>query len=303
MTTSAPAEDTGHSPIPSERPDRTTSRPRRVNRRVIPGFGLTMGFTLLYLTLLVLIPLSAVVLRTSGMGWEDFWKAISGRQVVASYKVTFGISVLAALTNAFFGFIVAWVLTRYRFYGRRLVDALVDLPFALPTAVAGIALTALYAPTGWLGQLLYPLGLETAYSRTGIFIALTFIGLPFVVRTLQPVIEDFDREVEEAGASLGASRFRVFFTIILPGLVPAALTGFSLAFARAIGEYGSVVFISGNLPLKTEITPLIIVKSLENRKYEDATAVACVLLVSSFLVLLLVNVLQRWSESIGQARH
>ncbi len=299
MTSSALPEDTGHRPIPSER--RPYPR-RRLNRRVIPGFGLTMGFTVTYLTLLVLIPLSAVFLRTAGMGWEDFWKAISGRQVVASYKVTFGISFLAALTNAFFGFIVAWVLTRYRFPGRKLVDALVDLPFALPTAVAGIALTALYAPNGWLGQYLYPLGIETAYSRTGIFIALTFIGLPFVVRTLQPVIEDFDKEVEEAGASLGASRWRVFFTIIVPGLVPAMLTGFSLAFARAIGEYGSVIFISGNKPLQTEITPLVIVKSLENYNYPQATAVACVMLVASFVLLLVVNVLQRWSESIGQAK-
>jgi sulfate transport system permease protein len=280
------------------------SRPtrRRPNRRVIPGFGLTMGFTMSYLALLVLIPISAVFIRSSGMGWDDFWKAISGRQVVASYKVTFGISFLAALTNAVFGFVVAWVLTRYRFPGRKLVDALVDLPFALPTAVAGIALTALYGPNGWLGRPLYAIGIETAYSRVGIFIALTFIGLPFVVRTLQPVIDDFDKEVEEAGASLGAGRLRVFLTIILPALAPAMLTGFSLAFARAIGEYGSVIFISGNKPLQTEITPLVIVKSLENHKYPQATAIACVMLVASFALLLVVNVLQRWSESIGQAR-
>lgn len=282
-----------------------------------------MGFTLSYLTLLVLIPLSAVFIRGSGMGWEEFWKAISGRQVVAAYQITFGISFLAALTNAFFGFIIAWVLSRYRFFGKKLIDALVDLPFALPTAVAGIALTALYGPNGWLGQFFYapdegverfflvrwigqvlwPLGIETAYSRTGIFIALTFIGLPFVVRTLQPVMEDFDREVEEAGTSLGAGRLRIFFSIILPTLVPAALTGFSLAFARAVGEYGSVVFISGNLPLKTEIAPHIIVKALEDHNYPQATAIACVLLVSSFAILLVVNLLQRWSESIGQARH
>ncbi len=269
---------------------------RRASRRVLPGFGLTMGITVTYLTLLVLIPLSAVFIRSSGMGWEAFWFAITGRQVVASYKVTFGISFLAALTNAFFGFIVAWILTRYRFPGRRIFDALVDLPFALPTAVAGIALTALYARTGWLGQFFYPLGVETAYSQVGIFIALTFIGLPFVVRTLQPVLEGLDTEVEEAGASLGAGRAKVFVQIILPALLPALLTGFALAFARAIGEYGSVIFISGNIPLRTEITPLVIVKFLENYQYPQATAVAAVMLVSSFLLLFVINVLQRWAE-------
>ena len=300
MTSNTPRENTGDRPIsPTSVPKR---RRERINRRVIPGFGLTMGFTLTYLTLLVLIPLSAVFIRTSGMGREDFWKAISSPQVVSAYKVTFGVSFYAALTNAFFGFIVAWVLTRYQFPGRKLVDALVDLPFALPTAVAGIALTALYAPNGWLGQFFYPLGLETAYSTTGIFIALTFIGMPFVVRTLQPVIEVFDHEVEEAGASLGASRLRDFFTIIIPALIPAMLTGFALAFARAIGEYGSVIFISGNQPMKTEIVPLVIVKFLENYNYPQATAVACVMLVASFVLLLIVNILQRWTESIGQAR-
>jgi sulfate transport system permease protein len=269
---------------------------RRVPRRVLPGFGLTMGITVTYLTLLVLIPLSAVFIRSSGMGWGEFWSAITGRQVVASYKVTFGISFLAAVTNAFFGFIVAWILTRYRFPGRRIFDALVDLPFALPTAVAGIALTALYARTGWLGQFFYPLGIETAYSQVGIFIALTFIGLPFVVRTLQPVLEDLDTEVEEAGASLGASRAKVFLQIIFPALLPALLTGFALAFARAIGEYGSVIFISGNIPLRTEITPLVIVKFLENYQYPQATAVAAVMLVASFLLLFVINLLQRWAE-------
>jgi len=261
-----------------------------------------MGFTLTYLTLLVLIPLSAVFIRSSGMGWEAFWQAITGPQVVASYKVTFGISFYAAITNAFFGFIVAWVLTRYHFPGKRLIDAMVDLPFALPTAVAGIALTALYAKTGWLGQWTYAIGIPTAYSQPGIFIALTFIGLPFVVRTLQPVLEDFDSEVEEAAASLGAGRIRTFVFIIVPALVPAILTGFALAFARAIGEYGSVIFISGNMPMRTEITPLVIVKFLENYQYPQATAVACVMLVASFFILLVINILQRWSESIGQAR-
>jgi len=215
---------------------------------------------------------------------------------VASYKVTFGISFLAAAANAFFGFIVAWILTRYRFPGRRFFDALVDLPFALPTAVAGIALTSLYARTGWLGQFFYPLGIETAYSQVGIFIALTFIGLPFVVRTLQPVLEDLDTEVEEAGASLGAGRARVFTQIIVPALLPAMLTGFALAFARAIGEYGSIIFISGNIPLRTEITPLVIVKFLENYQFPQATAVAAVMLVASFVLLFVINLLQRWAE-------
>lgn len=255
-----------------------------------------MGITVTYLTLLVLIPLSAVFIRSSGMGWSEFWEAVTGRQVMASYRVTFGISFLAAATNAFFGFIVAWILTRYRFPGRRFFDAMVDLPFALPTAVAGIALTALYARTGWLGQFFYPLGIETAYSQVGIFIALTFIGLPFVVRTLQPVLEDLDTEVEEAGASLGAGRARVFVQIILPALLPAILTGFALAFARAIGEYGSVIFISGNIPLRTEITPLVIVKFLENYQFPQATAVSAVMLTASFFLLLVINLLQRWAE-------
>jgi sulfate transport system permease protein len=276
---------------------KTLARKRsRASRRVLPGFGLSMGITVTYLTLLVLIPLSAVFIRSSGMGWEEFWSAVTGRQVMASYKVTFGISFLAAATNAVFGFIVAWILTRYRFPGRRIFDALVDLPFALPTAVAGIALTALYARNGWLGQFFYPLGIETAYSQVGIFIALTFIGLPFVVRTLQPVLEDLDTEVEEAGASLGAGRAQVFLQIILPALLPALLTGFALAFARSIGEYGSVIFISGNIPLRTEITPLVIVKFLENYQYPQATAVACVMLVASFVLLFVINLLQRWAE-------
>lgn len=269
---------------------------RRPSRLILPGFGLTMGITVTYLTLIVLIPLSAVFIRSSGMGWDAFWTAITGRQVVASYKVTFGISFLAAATNAVFGFLVAWVLTRYRFPGRRILDALVDLPFALPTAVAGIALTALYARNGWLGQFFYSLGIETAYSQVGIYIALTFIGLPFVVQTLQPVMEDLDAEVEEAAASLGAGRAKVFTQIIVPALLPAMLTGFALAFARAIGEYGSVIFISGNIPLRTEITPLVIVKFLENYQYPQATAVAAVMLTASFALLFVINLLQRWAE-------
>lgn len=280
----------------------SSRRKEKINRRVIPGFGLSLGFSLSYLSLIVLIPISAVFIRTSGLGWEGFWNTITSRQVVASYQVTFGVSLAAALVNAVFGLVIAWVLVRYRFPGRKLIDGLVDLPFALPTAVAGIALTALYAKNGWLGQFFYPLGIETAYSKVGIFIALTFIGLPFVVRTIQPVLEDLDSEVEEAAASLGASRLRTWIKIILPALTPALLTGFALAFARAIGEYGSVIFISGNMPMRTEITPLIIVKFLEQYQYAQATAVACFMLIVSFALLLVINVLQRWTESIGEPR-
>ena len=269
----------------------------------MPGLGLSMGLSLAYISLLLLIPLSAVFIRASGIGWEEFWRVVTSRQVVASYKVTFGVSLAAAVTNGFFGLLVAWALARYRFPGRKLIDGLVDLPFALPTAVAGVALTALYAKNGWLGQFLYSLGIETAYSKIGIYIALTFIGLPFVVRTLQPVIEGLDAEVEEAGASLGASRWRVWSRIILPALVPALLTGFALSFARAIGEYGSVIFISGNMPMRTEITPLIIVKFLEQYQYGHATSVACVMLVISFALLLVINLLQRWSENVGKSRN
>jgi sulfate transport system permease protein len=276
----------------------------RIHRRsVIPGFGLSMGFATTYLTLLILIPLAGVFFKTAGLTWAEFWNAISSRQVVASYKVTFGISLAAAVVNGFFGLIVAWVLVRYRFPGKRLVDGMVDLPFALPTAVAGIALTALYSQNGWMGRMLYPLGIESAYSQLGIFIALTFVSMPFVIRTVQPVLEDLDKETEEAAASLGSGRFRTFFKVIFPAILPALLTGFSLAFARSVGEYGSVIFISGNMPLRTEITPLVIVKFLEQYQYEQATAVATVMLVVSFTLLFIINVLQRWSESIGRARH
>lgn len=284
-------------------PTAPNEKKARPNRRIIPGFGLSMGITLTYLSLLVLIPLSGVFVMTSQMSWDDFWSVVTSRQVVATYKVTFGVSFAAACTNAVFGLLVAWALVRYRFPGRKLLDGMVDLPFALPTAVAGIALTALYAQTGWLGQFFYKIGIETAYSKTGIFIALTFIGIPFVVRTVQPVIEDLDAEVEEAAASLGAGRLRTWITIVLPALIPALLTGFALAFARAIGEYGSVIFISGNMPLRTEITPLIIVKFLEQYQYAEATAVAAVMLIVSFILLLIINLLQRWTESIGQARN
>jgi len=263
---------------------------------VVPGFGLTLGFTLFYLSLIVLIPLSATFLRTSQMGWPAFWEAVASPRVVSSYRLTFGASLLAALVNLVFGMITAWVLVRYRFPGRRLVDALVDLPFALPTAVAGIALTAVYSTHGWIGRIIEPLGLKVAFTPIGVWVALTFIGLPFVVRTLQPVLEDMERDVEEASGSLGANRWQTFWRVLLPPLFPPLLTGFALAFARAVGEYGSVVFISGNMPMRTEITPLLIVTKLEQYDYAGATAIAVVMLVVSFLLLLLINLLQWWSR-------
>lgn len=264
-------------------------------RSVIPGFGLTLGYSLLYLSLIVLIPLSATLFRTATMGWSSFWEAITSARVMASYRLTFGVSFLAALVNVVFGLVVAWVLTRYAFPGRRLVDAVVDLPFALPTAVAGIALTTIYSKNGWMGRLLEPLGIQVAYTPVGIWVALTFIGLPFVVRTLQPVLEDLDRELEEASATLGAGRWTTFRRIVLPLLVPPLLTGFALAFARAVGEYGSVVFISGNMPMKTEITPLLIMTKLEQYDYAGAAALAVVMLVLSFAVLFLINAVQWWA--------
>jgi sulfate transport system permease protein len=262
---------------------------------VLPGFGLTLGFTLLYLSLIVLIPLSALFIKTATMDWPTFWQTIVDPRVVTSYQLSFGASLVAAASNACFGFLVAWTLVRYTFPGKRLVDAMVDLPFALPTAVSGIALTALYAPNGWIGQYLQPLGIKTAFSPLGVMIALTFIGLPFVVRTLQPALEDLSAETEEAAASLGATRLQTFRRVILPTVLPALLTGFALAFARALGEYGSVVFISGNMPLKTEIVPLIIVTKLEQYDYTGATAVAVVTLLASFAILLGINALQRWT--------
>jgi len=263
---------------------------------VLPGFGITMGFTLTYLSLIVLIPLSTLVFKSATLGPAAFWAAVTSSRVVASYKLTFGAALAAAAVNAVFGLVVAWVLARYRFPGQRLVDAFVDLPFALPTAVAGIALTALYAENGWLGRPLADLGIIVAYTPLGVTVALTFIGLPFVVRTLQPVIEDLDPEVEEAAASLGASRAQTFARVVLPALLPAWLTGFALAFARAVGEYGSVVFIAGNMPMKTEIAPLLIITKLEQYDYAGATAIALVLLVASFLLLLSINLLQHWSS-------
>jgi len=263
---------------------------------VIPGFGLTLGYTVFYLSLIVLVPLSALFLRTSAMGWEQFWTTITDPRVVASYRLTFGASLVGALINALFGFIAAWTLVRYTFPGKKLVDALIDLPFALPTAVSGIALTAIYAPNGWLGQYLEPLGIKAAFSPLGVTIALTFIGLPFVVRTLQPALEELDPAVEEAAASLGADRLAIFVRVILPALLPALLTGFALAFARALGEYGSVVFISGNMPMKTEITALLIIAKLEQYDYAGATAIAVAMLLASFAILLTINLLQWWSS-------
>lgn len=268
----------------------------RTEKNVLPGYRLTLGYSLFYLTLLILIPLMATFAKIFGMGWTEFWKTVSSERVVASYQLSFGASLLAGGINVVFGLLVAWVLVRYDFPGRRLVDAIIDLPFALPTAVAGIALTAVYAKNGWLGQYLEPLGIKAAYSRLGVLIALVFIGLPFVVRTIQPVLEDLEVEVEEASASLGASRWQTFWMVILPELWPALLTGFSLSFARALGEYGSVVFISGNMPMKTEITPLLIMTKLEQFDYAGATALAVVMLIISFMVLLLINLLQRWNQ-------
>lgn len=263
---------------------------------VLPGFNLSLGFTIFYLSLIVLIPLSAAFIKTSTLSLHEFWVAVASPRVVASYKLTFGASLIGASINAVFGLLTAWVLTRYTFPGKRIIDALVDLPFALPTAVAGIALTAIYAPNGWIGSLLAPHGIKVAFTPIGVVIALTFIGLPFVVRTVQPILEDLEAETEEAAASLGANRWQTFTKIIFPAIAPALLTGFSLAFARAIGEYGSVIFIAGNMPMVSEITPLIIITKLEQYDYAGATAVAVVMLVISFILLLGINGLQWWNS-------
>lgn len=267
----------------------------RKNRSALPGFGLTMGYTLLYLSLIVLIPLAVLVIRSFRGGWEEFWVAATTPRVIAAYKLTFFASLFAAVVNVIFGFIVAWTLVRYQVPGKKFIDALIDLPFALPTSVSGIALCAVYAPHGWFGQFLMPLGIKTAFSPLGIVIALVFIGLPFVVRTVQPAIEEIDRETEEAAASLGASRLQAFGRVILPAVFPALLTGFTLAFARALGEYGSVVFISGNMPFKTEIASLLIISKLEQYDYTGATAIATVMLAASFALLLGINLLQWWA--------
>ncbi len=267
----------------------------RRRRSVLPGFGLTLGLTLLYLSLIVLIPLSATFLKASTAGWSAFWHTVTEPRALASYRVTFGAAFIGALVNALMGLVVAWVLVRYHFPGRRMLDALVDLPFALPTAVAGITLTTLLSAHGWIGRYLEPLGIKAAFSPLGIVIALTFIGLPFVVRTVQPVLQALDPELEEGAASLGAGRWQTFRRVIAPELWPALLTGFALAFARAVGEYGSVVFISGNMPMRTEITPLLIITKLEQYDYAGATAIGVVMLVISFAMLLSINMLHWWS--------
>jgi sulfate transport system permease protein len=261
---------------------------------VIPGFGLALGFTLTYLSLIVLIPLAGLVIKTASLGWDDFWKLATDPRTVAALRTSFGLSLAAAAINAVFGLLVAWVLVRYDFPGRKLLDAFIDLPFALPTAVAGISLTAIYAPNGWIGQFLTPLGWKIAYTPLGILIALIFIGLPFIVRTVQPVLEDLDVEVEEAAATLGAYRLRTVFSIVMPALVSPLLTGFALAFARAVGEYGSVIFIAGNIPYVSEIAPLLIVIKLTEYNYAAATAIATIMLVISFALLFLINGLQAW---------
>ena len=263
---------------------------------VIPGFGLTMGFALIYLSLIVLIPLALLFFRATALGGGHFWASINSARVLASLKLSFGTSLVSALFNAFFGLLVAWVLVRYDFPGRKIVDALVDLPFALPTAVAGIALTTLYAPNGWAGKILGLWGIKAAYAPLGITVALIFIGLPFVVRTVEPVLQDFEREIEEAAFSLGADRWQTFHKVIFPSLFPALLAGCAMAFSRAVGEYGSVVFIAGNMPMKTEIAPLLIMTKLEQYDYAGATAIAVVMLVISFILLFTTNVLQAWTR-------
>ena len=268
---------------------------KKRNRRVIPGFGITLGSTMLYLSLIVLIPLSTIFIKTSGLGWEQFWETVSSPRVVASYKLSLGTALTAAGINSFFGLLVAWVLVRYRFPFRKVMDGLVDLPFALPTAVAGIVLTSMYAENGWIGKYLQALGLKVAFTPLGITIALIFIGLPFVVRTVQPVLQDLEPELEETAAILGANRRQTFFKVVLPSLLPAMTTGFAMAFARGLGEYGSVVFISGNMPMKTEIAPLLIVTKLEQFDLPGAAAIATVMLVASFIFLFLINLLQWWS--------
>jgi sulfate transport system permease protein len=270
---------------------------RKAPYRVMPGFNLSLGFTIFYLTLIVLIPLSAVFLKTFTLTWDGFWAAVTNERVVASYRLTFGASFIAAVFNAFLGGVVAWVLVRYKFPGKRIVDALVDLPFALPTAVAGITLTALYSSNGWIGRYVEGvLGLKVAFTPVGVVVALTFIGLPFVVRTVQPVLEDAERELEEAAASLGASAFQTFRRVVFPTILPSLLTGFALAFARATGEYGSVIFIAGNMPMVSEITPLFIITKLEQYDYAGATAIAVVMLIVSFILLLAINLLQAWTR-------
>jgi sulfate/thiosulfate transport system permease protein len=262
----------------------------------LPGFGLTMGFTVVYLSVIVLIPIGGLIVKALGMSWAELWRLATTERAMAAYRLTFGASGIAALTNAVFGTILAWVLVRYNFPGRRFIDALVDIPFALPTAVAGLTLANLYSANGWLGKWLVPMGIKGAYSQLGVVIALTFVGLPFVVRTLQPVLEGMEREVEEVAATLGAGRFRTFISVVAPTLFPTVITGFALAFARAVGEYGSVIFISSNIPLKSEIAPLVIITLLEQYEYAAAMALALVLLIMSFTILIAINLLERWAS-------
>lgn len=269
-----------------------SARRRLRQPSVLPGFGLTFGFSLAWLTLIVLIPLATIFLKSAGMGWHEFVQVGFSDRALAAYRLSFGTAAAAGIVNAFFGLLVAWVLVRYAFPGKRVISALVDLPFALPTAVAGIALTALYAPNGWVGQYLDPLGIKVAFTPVGIIIALVFIGLPFVVRSVEPVLADLGKDVEEAASTLGANRVQTFTRVILPAIAPALLTGFALAFARGVGEYGSVIFISGNMPGRTEIAPLLIVTQLEQYAYEGATAIATVMMIASFAVLLLINLIQ-----------
>ncbi|MCL6570864.1 MAG: sulfate ABC transporter permease subunit CysT [Bacillus sp. (in: Bacteria)] len=268
-------------------------RVKRTQKNVLPGFGLSLGFTMFYLSFLVILPISMIFLNTFTVEWSKIWETITEPRVVASYRLSFGAAFLAALINVIFGVLIAWVLVRYPFPGRKIIDGLVDLPFALPTAIAGIALTTLYTENGWIGQLL---SFKVAFTPLGIVLALTFIGLPFVVRTVQPVLQSFEKEIEEASASLGANRLQTFVKVIFPELLPAALTGFALAFARALGEYGSVIFIAGNMPMRTEITPLLIMTKLEQYDYAGATAIAAVMLIFSFIILLVINLLQWWTN-------
>jgi len=275
-------------------------KPFKKHNNVLPGFGPALGFTIFYLSLIVLIPLSALVFKTAGLTWGEFVSTVTAPRVMASYKVTFGSAIIAALINVFFGVLVAWVLVRYRFTGRRIVDALVDLPFALPTAVTGITLATIYSSNGWVGRYLEPLGIKIAFTPLGIVLAMTFIGLPFVVRTVQPVIEEIEVELEEAATCLGASRWQILQLVIFPMLLPSILTGFALSFARGVGEYGSIIFIAGNMPMVSEITPLMIITKLEQFDYQGATAIACVMLLTSFLILLVVNFLQKWSRRYAE---
>lgn len=263
---------------------------------IIPGFGLSVGFTIFYLSLIVLIPLSGLFIKTATLSFHDFWNLITAPRVMASYKLTFGVALAAAMVNGVFGVVLSWVLVRYNFPGKKIIDAMVDLPFALPTAVAGIALTAIYAQDGWFGKYLEPLGIKVAFTPIGIVVALIFVGLPFVVRTIEPVLQEFEKEVEEAAASLGANRLQTFTKVILPNIAPAFLTGFSLAFARGLGEYGSVIFIAGNMPMISEIVPLLVVIKLEQYDYTGATAIALVMLIISFSLLFVINLLQKWSS-------